>query len=267
MSAYKWDAEDYAQHSHAQKRWAGELIARLALTGNEAVLDLGCGDGWVAAQLADALPNGSVVGVDCSPAMIELARRRYPPDHHPNLHFQIMDARALSFEARFDWVFSNAVLHWVDDHRPVLSGLYRSLKPGGKLLLRMGGQGDVAEIRTTMDKVTMSAQWSEYFQGFEFPYTFPAVDEYRVMLKAKGFTIKRLELIATDMAHEGRAGLAGWIRTTWLPYTQRIPENLRESFIETVCSDYLDQVPLSADGKAHVAMVLLEVEANKSDKT
>lgn len=267
MNAYEWDAEDYSQHSDVQKRWAGELIERLTLTGNEAVLDLGCGDGWVAAQMACTLPNGSVLGVDYSPAMIALARRRYPPDRHPNLRFQVMDARALSFEACFDRVFSNAVLHWVDDHRPVLSGLYRRLKPDGKLLLRMGGQGDVAEIQATMDKVTMSAQWSEYFQGFEFPYTFPGIDEYRAMLKAEGFSVNRLELIATDMAHEGRAGLAGWIRTTWLPYTQRIPENLRESFIETVCSDYLDQVPLSADGKAHVAMVLLEVEANKSDKT
>jgi trans-aconitate 2-methyltransferase len=122
MTAYQWDADDYAGHSAVQKRWAGDLIERLALAGNEAVLDLGCGDGWVAAQLVDALPNGSVLGVDNSPAMIALARRRYPPDRHPNLRFQVMDARALHFEARFDRVFSNAVLHWVDDQRPVLAG-------------------------------------------------------------------------------------------------------------------------------------------------
>lgn len=56
---------------------------------------------------------------------------------------------------------------------------------------------------------------------------------------------------------------AGWIRTTWLPYTQRIPPTEREAFIDEVCLSYLDQVPLDADGKAHVAMVLLDAEAEK----
>lgn len=177
-----------------------------------------------------------------------------------------MDAGNLSFTECFDAVFSNAVLHWVKQHQPVIDGLYRSLKSGGKILLRMGGQGDAAAMRAAIDRVKDTAQWSRYFIGFEFPYTFPGVDEYQVMLKTAGFTVKRLELVAKDMSHDGRTGLAGWIRTTWLPYTHRIPEDLRESFIEAVCSSYLDQVPLSADGKAHVAMVLLEVDAEKLAK-
>lgn len=177
-----------------------------------------------------------------------------------------MDAEDLSFVEQFDLVFSNAVLHWVKQHQPVVDGLYRSLKTRGKILLRMGGKGDVADMRAAIDRVKDTAPWSQFFIGFEFPYTFSGIDEYRVMLEAAGFTVKRLELIAKDMTHEGRAGLAGWIRTTWLPYTHRIPENLTESFIEAVCSSFLDQVPLSADGKAHAAMVLLEVEAEKSAK-
>lgn len=68
------------------------------------------------------------------------------------------------------------------------------------------------------------------------------------------------------MTHDGKSGLEGWIRTTWLPYTLRIPTEQREVFIEEVCSKYLDKVPLAADGKAHVAMVMIEVEAEKSHK-
>jgi trans-aconitate methyltransferase len=140
----------------------------------------------------------------------------------------------------------------------VLASLYRSLKPGGKLLLRMGGQGDAAgdgQNHRVTGLVTVN------FQGFEFPYTFPAPDAYRVLLQAAGFAIRRLELVQKDMAHDGQAG---WIRTTWLPYAQRLPENRRETFIEAVAGEYLQQVPLDADGKARVAMVLLEVEADKS---
>lgn len=263
MSAYAWDAEDYARHSAAQKIWAGELIERLALRGGESVLDLGCGDGLIAAQLAAALPGGSVVGVDSSPAMIALANRSYPAERHPNLRFQVMDAQALSFDARFDRVFSNAVLHWLKDHPAVLAGLQRSLKPGGKILLRMGGQGDVAEMRATLDSIIASPQWSAYFRDFEFPYTFASPAEYCDWLPAAGFVERRAALLSKDASHDGRAGFAAWVRTTWLPYTQRLPESRREAFIEAVVDTYLRRQPLAADGKAHVAMVLLEVEADK----
>lgn len=266
MNTYRWNALDYAQNSQAQQQWAKELMALLQLIGSETVLDLGCGDGKVTAEIAKIVNRGAVVGIDNSEAMIALAQRRYPETQHLNLSFRVMDAGNLSFTECFDVVFSNAVLHWVKQHQSVIDGLYRSLKTGGKILLRMGGKGDAAGMREAIDRVKDSAQWSQYFIGFEFPYTFPAVDEYRVMLEAAGFTVKRLELVVKEMTHEGQAGLASWIRTTWLPYTQRIPENLREPFIEAVCSSYLDREPLSADGKAHVAMVLLEVEAEKSAK-
>ncbi|QPK64473.1 methyltransferase domain-containing protein [Methylomonas sp. LL1] len=267
MNTYRWNAQDYAQNSQAQQQWAKELIALLQLSGHETVLDLGCGDGKVTAEIARIVDCGAVVGIDNAEAMIALAKHSYPEQQHPNLSFRVMDAGNLSFAEQFDVVFSNAVLHWVKQHQPVIDGLYRSLKMGGKILLRMGGQGDAAAMRAAIDRIKDSAPWSRYFIGFEFPYTFSAVDEYRVMLDAAGFNVKRLELVAKDMSHDGREGLASWIRTTWLPYTHRIPENHRESFIEAVCSSYLDQVPLCADGQAHVAMVLLEVEAEKSAKT
>lgn len=266
LKTYNWNAQDYAQNSHAQQQWANELIELLQLTGHETVLDLGCGDGKVTAEIARIVDLGAVVGIDNAEAMIDLAKHRYPTQQHPNLSFQVMDAADLSFAECFDVVFSNAVLHWLKQHQPVIDGLYRGLKIGGKILLRMGGQGDAAGMRAAFDRVKDSAQWSQFFIDFEFPYTFPGVEEYRVMLDAAGFAVKRLELVAKDMTHDGQTGLAGWIRTTWLPYTHRIPEILRESFIQGVCSSYLDQVPLCTDGKAHVAMVLLEVEAVKMAK-
>lgn len=263
MNTYRWNAKDYRKNSKAQQKWARELIANLNLTGTEAVLDLGCGDGKVTAEIARLVGNGSVVGVDSSRQMIDMAQEKYSQDRHPNLSFQVMDASDLSFEECFDLVFSNAVLHWVKDHKPVIEGLYQSLRVGGKILLRMGGKGDAEGIISIMNVVKASTQWAAYFTGFEFPYTFLGVEDYQVLLQESGFFIKRVELIPKDMTHDGQSGLESWIRTTWLPYTQRIPKEQREAFIEEVCSTYLDKVPLGADGKAHVAMVMIEVEAEK----
>lgn len=263
MNTYSWNAKDYEKNSGAQQKWARELIANLNLTGFEDVLDLGCGDGKVTTEIAQLVANGSVVGVDNSRQMIELAQEKYAQNEHPNLSFQVMDASHLSFENCFDVVFSNAVLHWVKNHKPVVEGLYKSLRARGKILLRMGGKGDAADIRSIMDEMKTSNKWAQYFSEFEFPFTFMGVNEYQVLLKDAGFSVTRVELIPKDMMHDGKSGLEGWIRTTWLPYTERIPKEMSNEFIEEASSMYLDKVPLAADGKAHVAMVMIEIEAVK----
>ncbi len=78
-----------------------------------------------------------------------------------------------------------------------------------------------------------------------------------------GFIDRRVELMDKDMAHDGIEGLKGWIRTTWLPYTARLDEPIRDEFIDELAESYLRIEPLDAQGKAHVAMVRLEVEACK----
>ena len=65
------------------------------------------------------------------------------------------------------------------------------------------------------------------------------------------------------MIHQSKEGLAGWIRTTWLPYTSRLPESLRDDFIAQLVGQYLSTHPLDSSGLAHVSMVRLEVEAEK----
>ncbi len=264
MNTYSWNAKDYERNSEAQQRWARELIAKLNLTGVENILDIGCGDGKVTVELASIANCGSVVGVDNSRQMIDLAKEKYTQNQQPNLSFQVMDAGDLSFDACFDVVFSNAVLHWVKNHKPVMEGVYRSLRVGGKILLQMGGKGGAEDLLSVIDEVKATNEWAQYFHEFEFPYNFMSVDQYQVLLNDAGFSINRLELIPKDMTHDGRSGLEGWIRTTWLPYTERIPKENRKAFIEEICSKYLDKVPLDAEGKAHVAMVRLEVEAEKT---
>ncbi len=65
--SFTWNAADYHKSSTAQALWAKELIAKLELSGNERVLDIGCGDGKVTAEIARNLPGGNVTGVDSSP--------------------------------------------------------------------------------------------------------------------------------------------------------------------------------------------------------
>ncbi len=260
---YQWNAAEYARSSRVQQQWARELIGKLRLNGDERVLDIGCGDGKVTAEIAGCVVAGSVLGIDNSEAMIVLAQSQYTPESFLNLRFQLGDATRLPFNNKFDVVFSNATLHWILDHRPVLHGIKRSLVRGGRMLLQMGGHGNAAEVIAAFEQLMVVNEWYTFFYGFRFPYGFFTVEEYRPWLREAGLQEIRMELIPKIAVHEDRTAFEGWIRTTWLPYTQRVPVEKREEFITLLADMYLQQHPADGEGKVHVRMSRLEVEALK----
>lgn len=258
-----WNPEDYAKNSDAQLKWAQELRATLNLQGHESVLDVGCGDGKITADFAMALPRGKVVGIDSSPEMVTYAQRTYEIAQRVNLGFACIDARSLDFVDEFDLVFSNATLHWVDNHLAFLHGASRALKRGGRLIVSCGGQGNASDVLQVFSEVMAGKPWHPYFSQFENPYFFYSDRDYADWLAVVGLDAVRVELVPKDMTHVGREGLAGWIRTTWMPFTHCVPVANRDCFIADFVEAYLSHFPLDADGLAHVHMVRLEVNALK----
>ncbi|MGD0081189.1 MAG: methyltransferase domain-containing protein [Methanoregula sp.] len=260
---FTWNPADYHKSSGAQQQWAKELIAKLGLRGNERVLDIGCGDGKVTAEISRNLPGGNVTGVDSSPEMIRFACNHFPRSEYPNLSFIQLDARALPFSEEFDVVFSNAALHWITDHKPVLAGIARGLRPEGKLLIQMGGKGNAEQALGVGDIIQKRPEWVQFFHGFAFHYGFFDRTEYRRWLIESGFEPLRVELIPKDMTYTSRQDFAAWIRTTWLPRMSRLPESRRSGYIEAVMDEYLKKYPADSDGMIHIRMVRLEAEAKK----
>jgi trans-aconitate methyltransferase len=259
----RWNPEDYAKNSDAQLKWAQELRKNLNLKGNESVLDVGCGDGKITADFARTLPQGRVTGVDSSPEMIAYATRTYPPQDYPNLTFVCVDARCLEFDQEFDLCFSNAALHWLDNQQAFLYGANRALRRGGRLIISCGGKGTAKDVLQVFSEIISNQPWKCYFDEFRNPYFFSSDRDYAVWLKEAGFTIERLELVPKDMTHPGKEGLAGWLRTTWMPITQYVPEHERDTFIDQAVEAYLERFPLDQNGLTHVYMVRLEVNALK----
>ena len=260
---YAWDAKDYAKNSQNQYQWAKELFPKLKLTGNENLLDIGCGDGKITAELAKCIPNGLVVGIDSSAQMIKLSQNTFPKRDYPNLSFQVMDTRKLIFQNEFDIIFSNAVLHWIVDQKAVLQGVQRSLKTGGKLLFQMAGKGNAQAVLGILNNLLDEELWKEFFEGFGFPYGLFNDEEYKAFLVDVGLQPLRVELFSRDMKHAGEEGLAGWIRTTWLPYTERLTIEKRDKFVKEIVKRYIKNHPIDADCVIHLNMMRLEVEACK----
>jgi trans-aconitate methyltransferase len=259
-----WNAADYAANSVVQQTWARELISKLNLRGEEHILDVGCGDGKVTAEIARALLRGSATGIDASPQMIAFAKKTFPPSEILNLKFQIMDARKIKFARRFDCFFSNAALHWVNDHQAILRGAASVLKSGGRLVVSCGGKGNAQDVFVALRPEMRLKRWREFFRRMPKPYFFNAPGDYEKWLPKFGFKIQKIQLSPKDATYDSAEVFATWLRTTWIPYIQRIPENLREEFIAAVTARYIAKHPPDKSGRVHVRMVRLEIDAIKT---
>lgn len=259
----RWDAERYHRSSTAQAAWGREVHARLGLRGDEAVIDLGSGDGRLSAELADQVPRGEVVGVDADPDMIAFAGREQA---RPNLRFVSGDVRGfevpeLAGARRADLVVSTACLHWVADHEAVLRRCRAHLAPGGRVFLQMGGRGNCAELFTVFAAAAASARWACHIASLPSPWTFHGPDAYWAFLPRCGFRPVRTALVPKDMVHEGPAALAAYLRSTWMPVVDCVPGPERDAFVAEVVAQHLARRPLDAAGRTHAGMVRLEVEA------
>ena len=260
---HKWDPEVYEKSSSTQKKWAEEVISKIQITGNERILDIGCGDGKITAYIASLVPAGSVVGIDNSAEMISFAQSKFSQARWPNLSFQYGDASDLRYQNEFDLVVSFACLHWLLDHRPVLEGIRRSLKSDGRLFIQFGGRGNADEVLKVVDQKISEDRWARYFKDFTFPYGFFGPEIYEDWLEQVGLRAVRVELIPKDMVQPGTGGLASWVESTWLPYIERVPDGLQHDFIYDIVEGYVSTHPLDSSGQVHVKMVRLEVEAEK----
>src|SRR5262249_14293459 len=97
----EWNAGEYNRHSSLQAALAEERLGRLILQGAERVLDVGCGDGKITAEIAARIPHGSVLGIDPSQNMIAFASRHFGPATRPNLRFEVADVRRLPYRQEF----------------------------------------------------------------------------------------------------------------------------------------------------------------------
>jgi trans-aconitate methyltransferase len=129
------DADYYAQHSSTQNSLANEILDAYPLTSCMHILDVGCGDGRITADLAKRVPKGKVLGIDASANMIEFAVKNFPKEEFPNLNFLQVKAENAVFPQQFDLIVSFFCFHWLTDPELAIKRLSYSLKPSGEMLI------------------------------------------------------------------------------------------------------------------------------------
>ena len=229
-----WDARTYDRVADPMHRWGLEVLERLPLAGDERVLDAGCGSGRVTEALAERLPNGRVVALDASPAMLVEARRRLERFGDRLEYVQADLGLPLPVEGFVDAILSTATFHWVPDHDAMFRNLAAVIRPGGRLAAQCGGVGNIEGIRRIVRTIG---------DGFDAPRNFATPLATVARLEAAGFRDPEVWLTDVPTRFEPGAPLEDYLEAVCLrEHVARLPEDERPAFIRAVASRLPERV-------------------------
>jgi trans-aconitate 2-methyltransferase len=232
MPVREWDGTSYDRISGPMEALGREVLARLELRGDEVVLDAGCGSGRITEALVERLPRGRVIAVDESASMVEAARRRLGV----GADVRVIDLLELELEAPVDAILSTATFHWIADHDRLFRRLREALRDravgdgGGRLVAQCGGEGNIEHLRASGRTLLGRDPYAEHLIGWRPPWNYAGAETTRERLLAAGFAAADCWLAPAPQQPEHPREFLSTI--IFEPYLRRLPEPLRERFID-----------------------------------
>ena len=237
-----WDPERYGRFSDERLRPALDLLARVELENPVQIVDLGSGSGAALLALAARWPEAKLTAVDNSAEMLAKAR-----EVMPKADFIEADAGSWRPAEPVDLIYSNAVLHWLDDHDRLVPDLLDHLKPGGVLAVQVPDNWR-DPCHTIMEELADLPEFREFAKpAVRRDPVLPAEAYYRLLAGAR-----RVELWKTTYFHvlEGDHPIYDWLSATSLG---RILDTLDEArwadFVARYKAAAAEAYPKQPDGK------------------
>lgn len=231
MSARDWDAATYQRVSEPQLAWGVEVLDRLELAGDEAVLDVGCGTGRVTALLADRVPRGRVIAVDAAPSMAAAAGVALGE----RATVVCADVLELELDEPVDLVFSTATFHWILDHDRLFERLARLLRGGGRLVAQCGGEGNVERFLAAAGRVMGREPYGPCFARWQRTWQFGSAQQTEGLLRAAGFRDARCWLSPAPVVPPDPPAYLSSVCCG--PHLERLPAQLHDRFVAEVLTE------------------------------
>ena len=242
-SPTSWDPRTYLAFSEARGRPAADLIGRVTQTAPAQIFDLGCGAGNITRLLMDRWPDARVTGIDSSSTMLAQTRA-----NGKDIRWIQQDIGAWTPDETADLVFSNAALHWLDDHEALFARLVGYLSPGGELAVQMPRNAHAPSHRAIAE-IAGDPRWKDRLLALlrEAPVHAPGV--YIDILTA---LTSSLDVWETTYWHEldGNNPVVEWTKGTALrPILAVLAENDRQAFLNAYAERIAEAYPPRPNGK------------------
>ncbi len=232
-----WNPELYLKFKKERTQPAKDLCRKIELDNPQKILDIGCGPGNSTAILRERWPDSEIIGLDSSPEMINVAKSNYPEGKW------LLYNAADYCEKGFDLIFSNAAIHWIDNHHTLLPHFMSLLNKNGILAVQIPANRN-AGINKAIYETTKHENFKEF--NFQKDFTYKTVDFYYEILRKESI---ELSLWETDYFHilESHMDIVQWYKSTGLKgYLNILPdEKLRKKFedviLENCKKEYISQ--------------------------
>ncbi len=238
-----WDPTQYLKFAGPRLRPALDLLQRIDCEAPSRVYDLGAGAGNVTRLIAARWPEAQIVGVDSSAEMLAKAAAE-----NPGIEWQQADLATWRPPLPADVIYSNAALHWIENHAPVFVALFDSLAAGGIFAVQIP-RNFGAPSHTSMGEAARRGPWRARLEPLLRPTPVAEPAFYFDLLAPHA---ARLDLWETEYLQvlDGEHAVKEYTKSTWLsPLLAALDEPERSRF-EAVYTEMVDAAyPRRPDGK------------------
>lgn len=239
-----WSPSQYDKFQHEREQPFFDLLALIRPVDHMRVVDLGCGTGRLTTLLHERLHARETVGIDRSPRMLAAAASlgpvdapdsAAPPDARPSggVRFEQQEIEAFPPPGeRYDLIFSNAALHWIDHHEPLFERLASALTPTGQLAIQMPAMHDDPSHVVAADLI-QEEPFRTASGGWQRSHPVLAPEGYVRLLFHLGFPEPAVRLIVYPHVLAEPDAVVEWMKGTLLAeYSRHMPAGVFEQFLE-----------------------------------
>ncbi|MBT8208559.1 MAG: methyltransferase domain-containing protein [Acidimicrobiia bacterium] len=239
-----WEPDVYLRFADHRARPGYELLARIPDVSPSLIVDLGCGTGSLTGALEERWPTAEVIGIDSSAEMIAKASAtQYRVD------WKIADISDWEPTRPVDVIYSNATLHWLDDHRHLFSRLRSYLAPGGVLAVQMPDNWRAPTHQVLVDTID-NGEWPQAARDALMRDRLSAQHEYAAWVQPAELDMWRTTYF---QQLEGDDPVWTWVSGAILvPVLAELSDAEQKQFEQAVKQAYRVAYPQGPDGRTTV---------------
>jgi len=224
-----WNPDVYNKFKQERFGPFYDLIKLVKVKSDLKVIDLGCGTGELTRKLGDALPGTKVLGIDSSREMLNDAAA-FENEQVSFLKRSIEEQ--LNSDDRWDLIFSNAAIQWLDNHKTLFPRIISRLNPGGQLVIQVPSNHHHF-THTSLISIASTKPFADAFKGYTRNSPVLSIENYaELFFQHGGSEITVFEKIYPHVLKDANA-LFDWVSgTAMIPYVERLPSAIRQEFIK-----------------------------------